>query len=453
ADLMNETLVPEIMRIIDLQKEMRAQGLVTEAEKNSFVVQKAKETGITSQDLETVMNAAYIYLPIISQVSIEKDKRNNSASATVRGGILWFKINSAGDNTSVDLLVKKEATGSNIARLDGEFNYGGRRLDGAEYAFVSAAKTFARNLKVATQEIPEFQLTNPLTTAGAGWVELPMGKSEGLGLDDKFIIAEYYEQADKSLIQKKLGMVRVSKVSHNPKEGSRARNVIGGGFQRGMVALEPPRLPIDLSFRFGMAPLAMNTKESGNDETFNGTIYTGQLWFNYNLAKSTQWSQFFVSLYGEFGGGSISDLEIWYEEVPAGMYAGIGIGFAKKLYFNRFHLGLEALGSYAHYNFSDTPSGYDSYEWSLSTIGLTFNGNLEIALGYDVLLGGGVSYKLFAPSTNWTYKENGEKVDVTDENDIGELDFSGVGFQLYLTWSLPSLSYDPLAAARGMIGH
>jgi len=467
ADLMNEVLVPEIMRIVDLEKEMRAQGLVTEAEKNSFVVQKAKETGITAEDLEAVMNAAYLYMPVISKVSIDKDRKNNSATATVSGGILWFKINSQGDTTKVDLLVKKEATGSNVARLDGSFLYGGRSLDGAQYAFASAIATFARNLKIATQAIPEFQLTNPLTAAGRGWVELPMGRSEGLGIDDKFIIAEYYRNDDGSLTQKKLGMVRISQVSSDPQKSSRARTVIGGGFQRGMVALEHPRLPIDLSFRFAILPVSVDSgwtfigkdefnNPLGFEQDANSRIYVGQLWFNYNLGRTTKISQFFLSLVGEIGGCKLEGGQNYSEDMPTGLYWGTGVGLTKKFYLNRLHLGIETLVKYANYEVSGTtPSSDYNHDWSLqiSNFGLQVNGNLEIALGYDLNIGAGLSYSLFSATNNWAVKTNDPIYDEYRSDEWSKLDFSGVGFQLYLTWSIPSLGYDPLAAARGIIGH
>ncbi len=458
SEVMNQVLVPEILRIVDMQKEIRAQGLVSEAERHSFVVEKAKETGITAEDLEAVMNAAYIYLPVVSKVEIERNKKKNSASASIEGGIIWFQVKTEGDRTAVELLVKKPASGSGFAKLDGKFSFEGRKLNGAQYAFVTAAKTFARNLKVATQEIPEFQLTNPLTDTGPGWVKFPMGKKEGLGVDDKFIIAEFYEEPDGSLTRKELGMVRVSKVADNREKraDSKARVVIGGGYERGMLALEHPRLPIDLSVRFAALPVAMNIPVT--DENYTGNIYAGQLWFQYNLARSTQISQFFVSLYGEFGGGKIQDLQFYEgQDLPAGLYFGAGIGLTKKFYVNRFHLGLEALASWGRYRLKEDIPEEFSYlgereEWIINSVGLTFNGNIEIALGYDVNLGGGVSYRAFAPNDNWTYKIDDSEVDLSDF-DLPELDFSGAGFQVYLTWSLPSLSYDPLAAARGAIGY
>lgn len=149
---------------------------------------------------------------------------------------------------------------------------------------------------------------------------------------------------------------------------------------------------------------------------------------------------------------------MWGEDVPAGLYWGVGGGLVKKFYFNRFHLGIEALLSFADYTFGDTwtdPSTDTDYdwEWNIASLGMTLNGNLEIALGYDINLGGGVSYRVFGASEDWTYTFDGEEVDLSGITDLPELSFGGLGFQLFLTWSLPSLGYDPIKMARGAIGH
>lgn len=459
ASGMNDVLVPEIMRVLDYEKEMRAQGLVSEADRHSFVVEKAKETGITAEDLEAIMNSAYIYLPVVSSVAVQEDKDHNTVTAKIVGGILWFSVKTDESGSSVGLAVKSSADGSGFAKLSGSFSYEGRTLDGPQYAFATATKVFARNLKVATQQIPDFQLTNPLTETGRDWVEFGMGRKEGLGVDDKFIIAEFYEQPDGSLRQKNLGMVRVAKVADNrdKRADSKARVVIGGGYERGMLALEHPRLPIDLSFRFGVLPVNVDSGNCGDSLRFEDDItsnfYVGQLWFNYDLARSTGWSQFFASLYGEIGGGTLSGGMAFGEDLPGGLYWGVGGGLVKKFYANRFHIGLEALLSYADYRFSGTGADYPDWEWKIANLGMTLNGNLEIALGYDLNIGGGISYRVFAPSSDWTYKYAGNDVDLSSYDNLPELNFSGLGFQFFLTWSLPSLGYDPFAAARGAIGH
>ncbi|HPY01521.1 MAG TPA: hypothetical protein PLC51_10340, partial [Candidatus Marinimicrobia bacterium] len=57
VDLIEATIVPEIVKILDIEKEIRAQNLVDETQRNSFISLKAKELGITADQIEQVMNA------------------------------------------------------------------------------------------------------------------------------------------------------------------------------------------------------------------------------------------------------------------------------------------------------------------------------------------------------------------------------------------------------------
>ncbi|RJP81449.1 MAG: hypothetical protein C4524_01810 [Candidatus Zixiibacteriota bacterium] len=478
AGIMNDVLAEEILRVVDLEKEARAQGLVSEEQRHSFVVEKAKESGITAEHFETILNSAYVYLPVISQVTVQRNDAGTHVTASLRGGIVWYALRQGEEGPYVELLARREASGYGFASQKPRDKRKGLDRSAAQYAFASAAEVLARNLRVATQEIPEFQLTNPLTNTGAGWVEFPCGTKEGLAVDDKYVIAEFYEQADGSLERKELGMVRVSRVKDN-REGrgdSRARTVIGGGYERGMLALEHPRLPIDLSFRLAFLPATLTAGEYADGPSgstapdfsvggdMEGRLAAGQLYFNYNLARATGISQLFTTIYGEAGTALWPEPEIasapaeleahaFGEEIPAGLYWGGGGGLTKKFYLNRLHLGLEALLSYGQYRFTgEYPTGdgeHPDYTWMADALGLTLNGNLELALGYDLNLGGGASYRLFPATTGWDYTFDDNTVDLSEVEGLPGLDLGGVGFQVYLTWSLPSLAYDPVKMVRG----
>ena len=73
GELINETIAPELIKILDVQKEIRARNLVTEVQKNSFIVLKAKEMGITAAQLQQVMNSSYLYIPFLSHYKKERD--------------------------------------------------------------------------------------------------------------------------------------------------------------------------------------------------------------------------------------------------------------------------------------------------------------------------------------------------------------------------------------------
>ncbi|HEX7344243.1 MAG TPA: hypothetical protein VF398_08260 [bacterium] len=469
---MNQHLAPEILRIVDYEKDMRALGLLSESERHSFIVEKAKETGITAEHLQAVMNSAYIGLPVITHLSFSEgtsildifsskgERENRHISVSLGGALLWFAVRTDGDGTRVELAATKAAMAFGAAHLGASSNPG-KRSAAQHRAFAEAADILAVNLKTASQEIPDFRLTHPLTDAGAGWIEFTLGRKEGLNIDDKYIILEYQELPDESLQPTELGLVRISRVAKNLNEPkpSRARTVIGRSFQKGMLAIEHPRLPIDLSVRFNVLPVSVKagSLDSGADgyapelkfdQASENLVYIGQLGLYYNLARSTGISQFFASVYGEIGGSELAGGKVFNEyDLPAGFYWGIGGGLAKKYYWNRLHLGLEALLGYASLRFDGADEYYGNevgWEWRIESLGFAMNGCLELALGYDLSLGGGLSYRIFAPQQDYVFQVDGQEVAPIVPENKPEVDFSGWGIQVYLTYSLPSLSLNPL---------
>ncbi len=331
AQMMSQYLAPEIARILDLQKELRATDRISESERHSFIVEKAKTLGLTAQDLEAVLNSAYVYLPILLEA--KQEEKDDNIKIDLQGGILWFAVKSGENGSRIELLAKTEDAGQGSANKNSKYWYRGREIPGRQYAFVEAADQLAMNLKVATQALPPFMLSNQVGNTGPGWVEFGLGKKEGLGVDDKFIIAEMRERPDGTVEQKKLGLVRVSRVGDNRtgEAVSHARTVLGGGYQRGMVALEHPRLPLDFSYRAVMIPYSLdsgavvldNMEHLAVPESLSGFFYAGQFWTNYHLGPATGIPQLFFSAYGEIGAGKFSRLRLFGSDYSAqGLYLG-----------------------------------------------------------------------------------------------------------------------------------
>jgi hypothetical protein len=472
AETLSSQLAPEILRILDYKKEMRALGLLTESERRTFIVEKAKETGLQAEHLMQIMNSAYVYLPALWHVSFSEESglwdvlfSQESSShrrvvATVSGALLWFAVKNDEAGSRVEWVATKTATAFGSANL-GSSHRSSRSSAARRQAFAEAADLLALNLKIASQEIPDFQLSHPLTDVGLGWVEFDIGAREGLGLDDKFIICEFQEQSTDKIQRRELGLVRVSRVRDNTKgrRDSRARTVMGAGYERGMLALEHPRLPIDLSARLGVLPVSVtagslssaaggSAPELEFELDSENLIYAGQIWLHYNLANTVGISQLFASVYGEMGGGELSGGKVFnQDDLPAGFYWGLGGGLGKKYYWNRLHLNLETMLGYVNYQFQGRGSNDSdevAWEWRIQNLGLTLNGTLELALAYDLNLGAGVSYRMFTPQQDYTFTVGGAEVVPQVVGNKPEVDFSGWGFQLYVTYSLPALSLNPL---------
>jgi len=92
TQLLERTIVPEIIKILDLEKEIRAKNLITESQRNSFIALKAKEMGITATQLEQVMNSSFLYVPFLSKYKTKKDKDKKTLSVSLAGGLIWYQV-------------------------------------------------------------------------------------------------------------------------------------------------------------------------------------------------------------------------------------------------------------------------------------------------------------------------------------------------------------------------
>jgi hypothetical protein len=72
AKLMQVKLMPVIKSILEGAMDERAGELVSEKGRQTFMATKAKELGITLDEIEKVMNSAYIYLPILTKFEHKK---------------------------------------------------------------------------------------------------------------------------------------------------------------------------------------------------------------------------------------------------------------------------------------------------------------------------------------------------------------------------------------------
>ncbi len=89
VEILKEKFVPKIIEILDIEKQMRAQNLVTEAQRNSFIATKAKTLGITAEQLMKVMKSAFIYIPVISDYKLEMSEKTKLLDITINAGAIW----------------------------------------------------------------------------------------------------------------------------------------------------------------------------------------------------------------------------------------------------------------------------------------------------------------------------------------------------------------------------
>lgn len=440
-EILDETVAKGILHILDINKEIRAREFLTEVDQNSFVATKAKDLGITAQDLEKIMNSAYIYVPFIDSCTITG--KGDSKSVTLSGGIAWYRLSTQGGQNSITF----------VDTISGE-GFGGTRTEwklGETYykkvPFQYAADMLAKNLKIATREIPEFSLGATLARVDRETVWFTLGKKEGVNKDDKYYVKELVENKSGNIHEKKLGFVRVTKVGDNqanPKAMTKAKVVHGRQFEKGMFVLEHPLSPLEVCAKVHVIPVtfkqgwleydAIKYFEMPKDRI--AYAYVGALSTHYNLVNVLNLSQTFVTL--ELQLGAIRPEAYVYDqqyETDLNAVFGVHGGVMKKFYFGPLAL-VKGAKFGVHWLHIQGKVNEVDHKFDIVVPGFTFDLGIELAFAIDGSLGGGVTYRLFEPNSSWMFQIKDDEKE-WHSPDPPEVDFSGLGYNVYLSVSLP----------------
>jgi hypothetical protein len=448
VELLKEKFVPKIIEILDIEKEIRAQGLLTEAQRNSFIATKAKSLGITAEQAMKIMNSAFIYVPVISKYNTYIS--GQTYVVELSAGVVWYRVVYSEDGTSdLKLTVKKETRGIGVGTIGKEIKHEGEKVDYKEYAFRTAAIALARDIQVAVRDIPEFRLGAQVTEVYSNAISFPMGKREGIKIDDGFDLVELQENPDGGVIQKKIGFARVTQVvdnRSNPNRFSKARVIIGRGLEPGIYVSERPRLPIDLLVNFKTNPFTITyTDLFGEKHVESMTGYSIHAELLYNLGRNLDISQLWVGGGLSFGGGSAENLEIIkgiFGDKPDVSILEYNAVIMKRFYLPfRFSVVGRADFVLEVVNFSKGDAKLEH-----SGLGLALGLGVEYTATPDVILGLGLGYRFFSESEEW----EGGGGSGTIPGFAGN--HSGTIFSVYVNYSLPKLGFDPIAAIKGAIG-
>ncbi|MBL7066899.1 MAG: hypothetical protein ISS29_03460 [Candidatus Marinimicrobia bacterium] len=270
-------LVPEIKKLLNIKMEMRAKELVTETEKNKFIVLKAKESGIKAEDLETVLNSAYIYVPFLSNYKTERKKikekeRRKVSKDTYKEvevekevitvyvdlDVIWYHISFINNEPVISYLnppkdfwkrfsnylgkffIGEEEKGSHsTAELNKKYEWKDKPISPEDYAFRRSASSEAHGQYILTKEYPEFRLHAQLNEVYSDYfsfnlgeikkdilgdlklkvyidyVSFNLGEKEGVKIDDGYYINEFIENKKGKVKSKKVGYVKVRRVGDN----------------------------------------------------------------------------------------------------------------------------------------------------------------------------------------------------------------------------------------------
>ena len=473
--IMERTVVPKILEIVDLNKEMRAGNLTSEQQRNSFMSDKAKTLGITMEDIDKVMNSAYVFIPLVRRV--HEELKDSSYTMSFDAGIIWFRISTKCEKARAIPVVIKFTYSMGPGRLGKSYISSTGPIDYKEFAFRSAVKNAVRNLVVATQEIPEFRLSGQVLETGFLSVGFDLGKNEGVKLDDKYHIVEFTEEADGSVSQKKNGWVMVTSVGDsNSSHGYKSKaQVIAGSPFTGAVLSEYPRIPIDIILKGRMFAFKNDTTKIAS--LFDSLNLTNAYGFGvdaqYDIGRSIGIPQLFFDIGFGMGFGSASG------KLNLGMNGDIVIGdiitaklsssqclafegsFVKKFYLGRLALVLQPTFTYQIVSVNSDPvnDGFNDIYYSVtnSNLGFAANAGLEYALGAAVNFGVGAGYQLLGTNKDWNLESktgsggSWSKLGDSYKNNVG-LNYSGLTLQIYFTWSVPGLPFDPIDLVRAGAG-
>jgi opacity protein-like surface antigen len=444
VELLKEKFVPKIIEILDIEKEIRAQGLLTEAQRNSFIATKAKSLGITAEQAMKIMNSAFIYVPVISKYNTYIS--GQTYVVELSAGVVWYRVVYSEDGTSdLKLTVKKETRGIGVGTIGKEIKHEGEKVDYKEYAFRTAAIALARDIQVAVRDIPEFRLGAQVTEVYSNAISFPMGKREGIKIDDGFDLVELQENPDGGVIQKKIGFARVTQVADNrsnPNRFSKARVIIGRGLEPGIYVSERPRLPIDLLVNFKTNPFTITLTGFGSKSMTGYSIHAELL---YNLGRNLDISQLWVGGGLSFGGGSAENLEIM--KIIFGDKPDVSILEYNAVIMKRFYLPFRfSVVGRADFVLEVVNFSKGDAKLQHSGLGLALGLGVEYTATPDVILGLGLGYRFFSESEEW----EGGSGSGTIPGFAGN--HSGTIFSVYLNYSLPKLGFDPIAAIKGAIG-
>ena len=462
AAVIREIIAPEIIKYLDVSKELRAQNLVSEVQKNMFIAVKAKELGVTAEQMEQVMNSSYIYVPFISKYKLKKEKDEKDLNVSISGGLIWFHI-TAGDEPQVEKLATIRSDATSSAEKKKDYDMEGAIISAEEYAYRTAVQTLTMNLQVLTRGIDMFKLTAPIADVDGRTIRFPLSKVEGIRMDEPFFVGEYSETKTGKIKFRQSGFVRVGTVSDPNKPGkqlSTAWAVKKGDWVRGMTILEHPRIGIDISVKPRWFKMDIKEGIFFNDEYFyihfddyKGGAVGIDFDMQWNIAEMTKKRQSFLVVGGTAGATPVRSaiyssfwdivFDVPEESWAAGILSGY-LGYMRKFYLGPMAVHAEALAGIQHLVLSDTWQD-ENVTISNNSLGARVNLGLEYAVNIDWNIGVFAGMNLFPAMDWWTVKYKDEEIDVENYDvwDAPKISSISPTYGFYIHYSIPTLSVNP----------
>ena len=463
-------IVPEIVRILDINKEMKALSLVSEADRERFISTKAKTFGIDARKIERVMNSGYIVIPFIDMARVVRDTivekkkgrevRIPGVRATINGGMAIYRVKFENNQYSIIFSYEVRAKSPSNAFVS-VVDYKGN-ISPQDSAFMFAVPGLVSSFDMALREI--FKLSAPVVEASFNSVKFDLGKREGVLIDDGFDIYEFVETITGEIKKRNVGFVRVSNVADNryKKEYSSAQIIIGsifgsGVIQKGMLAEERPRFPFDFVFGLSAFPVKVSSVDFYNFPLSAGVMdtvkikkvspfaYVGHFDINVNFGKAINKSQLWFILSANVGVLPL-DVNFFGNDVKSGLYGNFSIGLMKKIYFRRLSVAFESRVGVANFKFSaKESSNRDTIEYALSLRKWLLQGGvgtgIEFVINPDLNIGVKGLYLISEKIDEWTFlKKVGDDEKRWKVRFGSPVSMSGFSFKVYFNISIKNFA-------------
>ncbi|KAK3605008.1 hypothetical protein CHS0354_000673 [Potamilus streckersoni] len=496
SEVLKRTVLGNVQRSLESVALQRAKGELKEEDLASAVVDKMKESGVSGDDILKVMNAAYLYLPVITHYEsvIEKRKVQNVEDVLdllsnkkkkegeekkpkyvdvvrvgVKGYVLWYRMNvTKSGNVRIDQIssLSQSVTGSAEAVVGERYPIKNRVVEADVYADLIATNTWARNVVSLLKANPEFRLAGEVTEVNVPQVAAKVGRKSGVSIDDGFDLVEFVEDKGGNVKAVNAGFYRVSHVMNN--ESSLFYGYIVGTPERGMLVQERARLPFDIYF--GMRTYYTTFAEKNIPKKFADYISPGTVqgtkeyvlskpedlsyWIgmnvglNFNMAKLFGSSQLFLTL--DIDGAFALNTT---NASANGWHVGGFLGVMKKFWIGFFNLNVAGSVGAEYIGITATKPEYREFEkYNSAVVSLKATVGFEFMLDPDLLLSfnGGAKFR-FAPISNTlNYKDVVQTYNPVKEGYSMGIENSSFFGGITLTFSLQTIPFDPFPTLSAM---
>jgi len=369
---------------------------------------KFKEAMVTLDDLLKTLENSYALVPYVDSIKEEvKTKTFEEGDKDVDlpvsyKYVIYMHLDLYSTSTGAKLRTIKANNGSNLMGMlfssvgDSLVNDDSRKTEDELEAlkarqFNAAVSGLLTVLKKDMRAIPEFKIKAVASTVTAGSIGFDMGKDTGIRMDQRYKAYTYDAEGNRHMT----AFAKIRKIDANYSEAQ----VLIGRSEEGDQIMEDPKLGLNIYAGLAFVPFTMEYAETGgSDEIYTGQNMAFLIGAEYNLASSTNISEFYLTANLRVSSPKCEDfpdnpmLE-GYIEGYSMTVSTADVGIMKKFYLSRLAITLGLSGAYTSYELTDEDDKVFSTIKG-NSIGATFRGGAEFLLTPEIFAYGNITYDM-----------------------------------------------------------